>query len=262
MEKMTPQALMCEITKAYRDALTPVKPSEGIFRRRLRSTSGVQEDLLAYFIRSQADDLEVHIDQPISFRLASESSDGKPGRKKVFYPDIVVVRRHKLDQADGTEGTIIALIDVKTDLGWNRHDAAFEEVCEKLGQIRKGLLECRHLPADNSPGATTSGRGAAERGALQNFDSTKLRCADDLSCHIVVVTAMNSGDIGEESSSRRVTAKKAKVELHVLSDAHPNDTRRTGEKRYSLDHQDLGRLQHAAIRKADFERLVARVLKR
>jgi hypothetical protein len=54
MQKMTPEEFLEQVKQAYQDAMKPTKSREGVFRHRVRSTSGVQEDLVAYFSKRPA----------------------------------------------------------------------------------------------------------------------------------------------------------------------------------------------------------------
>ena len=226
MLPMTEVQFLAKVRQAYIEAAVPAYAGEGIFRHRLRSTSAVQEDLVAYYIRSQHKLLMVHVDQPISFRPRTDGTgraEGAKGqeRKRTCYPDIVVIRRHEAAESDGTIGTIVALVDVKTDLGWNRSEVTFTQICDSLLEIRAGLLEQRHLPL---PGPASTGRlrSTALPKLAPRFDATKLRCSKGMTCHVVVVTGNNSGDIAAEGNTRKAIALDKGVHLHVLMTTHPN----------------------------------------
>lgn len=265
MVKMTPQQFLKQVEQAYLDARKPTMPGEGIFRHRVRSTSGVQEDLVAYFIRSQANDLQVYVDQPITIRPAKGVSTAPEQggmelpapKKKTWYPDIIVVRRHAHSEVDDTVGTIIALVDVKTDLGWNREDESFKRVCENLCSVRAGLQEGRHRTL---PPAL---KRKVKPAPTLNFDGAKMRCAERLTCHVVVVTAANSGNIGEKESSRRSISNGMNVQLHVLMDLHPNVSKRELAKAANLDGvgtRNAGKFARNMLRIPDFDSLTAAIL--
>lgn len=266
IQPMTEVQFLTKIRQAYIDAALPAYPGEGIFRHRLRSTSAVQEDIVAYYIRSQHELLQVHVDQPISFELpqgprvppaeSAETANGAARRKRVLtrkisYPDIVVVRRHEGAQSDGTVGTIIAILDVKTDLGWRRSDKTFEETCNSLLSIRAGLWEKRHL-LTRGPNASPYPASAAK------FDVARVRCSDSMTCHVVVVTASNSGNIAAEGNARKAIATASGVHLHVLMKLHPNAvvTARADQPPAMEDSLEaLNDLAARSLRPADFKAL-------
>jgi hypothetical protein len=77
-----------------------------------------------------------------------------------------------------------------------------------------------------------------------------------MTCHVVVVTAANSGDISERESQRQAIARCMNVHLHVLMKLHPNTSKQRIEEGGNADD-----LLRGSLRIEDFESLKAIILR-
>ena len=117
---MTPKEYFRKIIELYEKSRIPQFYNPNIQRGRSASISSELEDLTALFIAlNNPNQCNYFIDQPMKF-LGSTTK----------YPDIVIQK---------TDGVIDHLIDVKTDLGWNRNGIyAFCDKWEKAIAAVKG----------------------------------------------------------------------------------------------------------------------------
>lgn len=114
---MTPEEFAARFVDLYRCARELTVPSSKVTRARSRSVSSDLEELVAVYVAESATrDLHIYVDQPVSL-----------GEGKVAYPDLVIL--------DLTTQTVIAIIDVKTDIGWKRD--GMQGMCEKLSAVRR-----------------------------------------------------------------------------------------------------------------------------
>lgn len=182
---MTPENFVQRFIGLYRRARELSVLSPAVTRARSRSVSSDLEELVAaYVAANSARNLHIYVDQPVSL-----------GARKVAYPDLVVL--------DVATQTVIAIIDVKTDIGWKRD--GMQAMCEKLANVRRAL---------------------AIRGTVQLGPEPKLRSphkiADDLSCHLVVGALENSGKELQTPETMKIAADNG-VLVHLLIEGkHPN----------------------------------------
>ncbi len=206
---MSPKEYFGKVIELYHNSRKPKFYNPRIRRGRSSSISSDLEDLTAFFLA-----LNIHrnctfyTDQPMRF----EGSKPK-------YPDIVI-------QESG--GKIAHLVDVKTDLGWNRDGIL--DFCKKwdstIGEVK---------------GTKTRFKQGDTKDEMEGYFSKKLKY------HIVVISKENSG--------KRVNEHIAKVEaegfenifLYFLSERmHPNA--------YGMTISD--KLHEMMIHEHEFDRLL------
>lgn len=100
-------------------------------------------------------------------------------------------------------GTVISIVDVKTDIGWKRD--GMQSMCEKLARIRLALKV---------------------QGTVKLGSEPKLRVpyavSANLSCHLVVDALENSGKSLQTTEAVKL-AEDRKIQVHVLiKGKHPN----------------------------------------
>lgn len=210
---MTPEIFFEELVKLYSESRNSKFPSANIHRGRSVSISGYLEDLFALFIatNNSKKDCNYLIDQPMSF----PSSD--LNKQVTKYPDIAI--------QDQPDLIITDLIDMKTDLGWNRNGMLdFCEDWNRTIELSKGK------PTKFKDGKTK-----------EKKDGT---FSKNLHLHIVVASQINSGkkvlDHYEEIKNLE------NVSLYILSDkVHPNSyefSDKTIFDRMEIRHDEFNRL--------------------
>ena len=205
--KMTPEEYFRKIIELYHQSRDPKYYNPNIKRGRSSSISSALEDLTALFIAlNNPKQCLYYTDQPMKF----EGSTTK-------YPDIVIQNK---------DGKIQNLIDVKTDIGWNR-DGMYsfcEEWEERIESIK---------------GTETSFKQGKDKSIMHGLFSKNLKY------HILVISKVNSGK-KIESDHKQVKNKLKNVYLYLLSDGvHPNNYE------YSLSDT----IENIAINGDEFERL-------
>ncbi len=99
---MDQEQFLTKVIQLYHQARKPLFPNNKIRRGRSRSIASAVEDLFALFLSERIICDLIYIDQPISIE----------GPKTQIYPDIVIIKNQK----------IVALCDIKMDLGWKRRE--------------------------------------------------------------------------------------------------------------------------------------------
>lgn len=209
---MTPDDFASSFVNLYRCARELAVPCQKVTRARARSVSSDLEELVAAYIAVNAkNELHIYVDQPVSI-----------GEGKVAYPDLVVL--------DLKSKTVVSIVDVKTDIGWNRD--GMRGMCEKLSRIRLAL--------------TT-------QGTVKLGPEPKLRVpygiSANLSCHLVIGALVNSGNALQTTEARKI-AEDSNVQVYVLiEDKHPNQYSRQQGTQFSgmrVSSQDFAALVSGA----------------
>lgn len=211
--KMSPEEYFRKIIELYNQSRDPKYYNPNIKRGRSSSISSELEDLTALFIAlNNPNQCSYFTDQPIKF----EGSTTK-------YPDIVIQNK---------DGKIENLIDVKTDIGWNRDGMySFCEEWEKKIQSAKGT--------------ETSFKQGTDKSINHGVFSKKLKY------HVLVISKINSGR-KIESDYEKVKKDLENVCLYVLSDGvHPNN----------YEYTFLETMKKIAIHGGEFERLFSYINK-
>ncbi len=184
---MTPEKFILKIVEAYQEARVPVVSlgQSRVRRGRSRSISGIAEDLLAEYLVSNDDSIDlVYVDQPIAV----------VGVKGNIYPDILLVRN----------GVIDTLIDLKLDIGWNRD--GLTDLCKKHKQTVKELR----------------GKKAHLRDGLTK-EVKELIVSKKLTYNVVVVSRTNINPDKMQEHEKQIAKLRPEVELFILCDTgHPN----------------------------------------
>ena len=211
--KMTPEEYFRKIIELYHQSRDPKYYNPNIKRGRSSSISSALEDLTALFIAlNNPNQCLYFTDQPIKF----EGSTTK-------YPDIVIQNKN---------GKIQNLIDVKTDIGWNR-DGMYS-FCEEWEKRIESIKDTE-----------TSFRQGKNKSIIQGKFSKRLKY------HVLVVSKVNSGK-KIESDYKQVKNTLKNVSLYLLSHGvHPNNYE------YSLSET----IENIAINNEEFERLFAYINK-
>ena len=210
--KMTPQEYFKKIIELYQKSREPEYYNPNILRGRSSSISSKLEDLTALFIAlNNPCNCNYYTDQPIKF----EGSTTK-------YPDIVIQEAN---------GKIKNLIDVKTDIGWNR-DGMFKFCKEWENRIEK------------IKSTKTQFKLGVDKKLVEGSFS------ENLHYHVLVISKINSGK-QIESDYKKVEQEMKNVSLYILSDSvHPNNYEFTIKKT----------LQNIIINNNEFERMLNRII--
>ena len=182
---MTPKEYFRKITELYHQSRDPKYYNPNIKRGRSSSISSELEDLTALFIALNNPNKCLYFtDQPMQF----EGSTTK-------YPDIVI---------QNNSGSIKNLIDVKTDLGWNRNGMySFCKAWDKRIESIKGT--------------NTVFKQGKDKSINHGIFSKRL------TYHVLVVSKKNSGK-KIVSDYIRVKKELKNVRLYMLSEGvHPNN---------------------------------------
>ena len=215
---MTPEIFFEKLIKLYSDSRESIFPAENIYRGRNVSISGYLEDLFAKFIATNnpKKEFDYLIDQPMSF--PSSNLD----KQVTKYPDIVIQSQQ--------DGVITHLIDMKTDLGWNRNGML--EFCNEW----EGIIES----SKNKETNFKDGKTKVEK---------KGKFSKNLHLHIVVASRINSGKTIWEHYKEIETSLK-NVSIYILSDkVHPNN--------YEMSDKDI--LNKIEIRHHEFKRFLDKI---
>lgn len=211
---MTPEEYFRKIIELYHDSRQPKYYNPNIKRGRSSSISSELEDLTALFIALNNPNVcSYYTDQPIKF----EGSTTK-------YPDIVIQNQ---------SGVIQNLVDVKTDIGWNRNGMfAFCKEWEKRIESVKGT--------------NTEFREGDTKIWNQGRFSRRLKY------HVMIVTNKNSGK-SLEKDYIKVKEQFRNIRLYILSEGlHPNNYK------FSLP-ETMSRIQ---INHREFDRFFSCINKR
>ncbi len=211
--KMSPEEYFRKIIELYHQSRDPKYYNPNIKRGRSSSISSELEDLTALFIAlNNPNQCLYFTDQPMKF----EGSTTK-------YPDIVI---------QNNDGAIENLIDVKTDIGWNR-DGMYS-FCEEWEKRIESIKETE-----------TSFKQGKDKSIKYGVFSKNLKY------HVMVVSKINSGN-KIENDYRKVKGELNNVCLYVLSDGvHPNNYE------YSLSET----IKNITIHSDEFERLFSYINK-
>ena len=136
---MTNKELIHHIIKLYQQAnqLTAGFHNAAVTRGRRHIISSMVEDLLANFMQQRlADpDLRFWVDYALSYKLPGG------GRAKTIYPDIAVVR-----QVRG-HNQVVAIVDVKMDLGWKRDfGTRMPAIAQDIQELKQASNVNRRVP--------------------------------------------------------------------------------------------------------------------
>ena len=182
---MTPADFASGFVDLYRRARELSVPSAKVTRARARTvSSGLEELVAAYIASNSVRNVHIYVDQPVG-----------TGGGRVSYPDLVVL--------DLTTQNVVALVDVKTDIGWQRE--GLQSMCTKLAKLRDALLA---------------------QGSVRLGPEPRLRISyaisSNLSCHLVIGALANSGRDIQTTDAVQIAAN-SKVKFHVLIEGkHPN----------------------------------------
>jgi len=210
---MSPEEYFREIIKLYHQSRNSKYYNPSIKRGRSSSISSELEDLTALFIAlNNPNQCLYFTDQPMKF----EGSTTK-------YPDIVI---------QNNDGIIENLIDVKTDIGWNRDGMyPFCKEWEKRIELIKGT------------------KTSFKQGKDKSLNHG--RFSEELKYHVIVVSKINSGN-KIEIDYERVKNELNNVCLYVLSDGiHPNNYK----------HSQSETIKNITIHGDEFERLFSYINK-
>ena len=205
--KMPPKEYFRKLIELYHQSRDPKYYNPNIYRGRSSSISSELEDLTALFIAlNNPHQCNYFADQPIKF----EGSTTK-------YPDIVIQNK---------DGCIKNLIDVKTDIGWNR-----EGMYSFCAEWEKRIESVKGTDTEFRKG--------------KNKEKLVGRFSDELKYHILIISKINSGR-KIESDHKKVKDEMKNVFLYLLSDKiHPNN----------YDFSQEATLNRININNQEFERL-------
>ena len=210
--KMTPEEYFRKIIELYWQSREPAFYNPSIFRGRSASISSQVEDLTALFIS---------LNNPKQCNYFTDQAMKSKGSTSNKYPDIVI--REKT-------GTIKHLIDVKTDMGWNRDGII--KLCEQW----QGFL-------DSAKGAKTHFRNGKSKEFIEG------RFSKNLNCHIIILSKINSGNKLDNDIYKVHHDKRLRnIRIYVMSDGkHPNS--------YNISQDELLN-RELRINKHEFNKLM------
>lgn len=210
--KMTPTEYFRKLTELYFESREAKYYNPNIKRGRSASVSSSFEDLTALFIAlNNPHPCNYYVDQPLRFT-------GNATR----YPDIVI---------QDMDGEIRNLIDVKSDIGWNR-DGMYRFCKEWESRIQ------------TVQGTSTQFKGGTTKEMKSGHFSDRLKY------HILIASTENSGPQVLEDHAK-VRAQMKHVQLYILSDGiHPNN--------YKYNQTET--LNHIHIHEDEFERLFDHII--
>ncbi len=214
---MTPDEFFRKIVELYFQSRITKFYSPRIKRGRSASISSDLEDLTAFFLQQNLSrERSFFVDQPMRFGRRPN------GKIQTRYPDIVIQEN---------DGEIAHLVDVKTDMGWNRN--GLYEFCNNWNEI-----------IDKVKGAETQFKEGDTKKWVSGVFS------GDLTYHIVVITKENNG----KTIERQIADVKARafenVRVYFLSEGwHPNSYDKSIEEVMDLIRIDM----------SEFERLIKNI---
>ncbi|WP_339631433.1 hypothetical protein [uncultured Sneathiella sp.] len=220
--RISPDAYFRKIVKLYQNARLPKfqkigGDTETISRGRSSSISSSLEDLTALFIaKNNPNFCRYFIDQPIKF----------PGDKHPKYPDIVIQ-----NIGSQIDGEIKHVIDVKTDMGWNRKGLI--DFCKKWEEFLNNALKQDGRKCEFKTGA----KKIQKSGYF----------AKNMKYHVIIISKENSGTKSDiDRTLKYVNSQLRHVYLYFLSEGiHPND--------YAINtSQDIKKI---SINYGEFDRL-------
>ena len=181
---MSPEEYFRKIVELYHQSRDPKYYHPNIKRGRSTTIASGLEDLTALFIAlNNPNQCSYFTDQPMKFEGSS-----------VKYPDIVIQKKN---------GRIENLIDVKTDIGWNR-DGLYS-FCKEWEKRIESIKETKTF--------FKQGKDKSENHGI---------FSKNLKYHVLIVSKSNS-DKKLVSDYQRVKNEMKNVCLYLLSDGmHPN----------------------------------------
>lgn len=211
--EMMPAEFFEKLIGLYREARKSKFCNPNIFRGRSASISSSLEDLFAdFFAKNNPNQCTYYIDQPMKFA----------GEENHKYSDIVIQNQ---------DDVIEHLIDMKADIGWNRH----------------GMLDlCLEWESriEAAKGSDTSFKNGESKKTITG------KFSNNLKCHVVIVAQENLAEKLLEDYEQVKTQCK-NVGLYILSSGkHPNE--------YGFAPKDL--LKQIFIRTEDFDRLLSSIV--
>ncbi len=204
---MSPEEYFRKIIELYIGSREPRFYNPNILRGRSASISSDVEDLTALFIAlNNPNQCSYFTDQAMKF-----------GEGPAKYPDVVIQNQN---------GLIKNLIDVKTDIGWDRDGLySFCETWEQRIEAVKGT----------------------DTHFKQGKDKTKIdgKFSKRLTYHVVVISEANSGDTLKLDHSK-VKSQLKNVRLYILSNGeHPNNYKFAPAElmgKININHREFERL--------------------
>ena len=211
---MEPKEFILKVIDSYVEARRSVFKDKKIHRGRSHTISSLAEDLLAYYLIKNDPNIEkIYVDQSVYF----------PDSKTRIYPDITIIKNRQ----------IVAFVDLKMDMGWNRGELL--NLCIRHSNTIKQVRskECRVKDG-------------------QTKDTCSENASQDISYSIVIIGRRNSG---KQLDSLREQAKSTVfpvVDTFLLCDSekyHPNE--------YGIDREKLA--EGLDINISEFNRLLNKI---
>lgn len=190
---MTNYKFVATIVKLYHDARKPYFPNPDLLRGEGRSISSIVEDLFAkYTLEATNRRFKILINQPLSYFVHSHRYNIKP--------DLTLIQGDK----------IVCLVDLKTDIGYNR----------------KGFFsQCKHK---NNSILRIRGKNLSGQKLIgYKKNPFELRAIKGLVYHTVIISGENISRKRMETIKFRFKTLKASA-LYVLTiNLHPNQSTMT-----------------------------------
>lgn len=213
MKSLSNREFLRQIIKLYHSARKPKFINKKISRGRSHSISSSAEDLFAYYLSGHIKCDHIYIDQPINV----------PSFNNPICPDLVVVRNNR----------IIAFIDLKMDIGWNRKGLYF--LCKK-----------HHSKLDSIKGKQCKLKEGTSKKDYSYIADRKL------SYNIVLISNQNVNSRILEGQITQSKSLNPNVEVFVLTEKeHPNT--------YGIKIEDL--MKKIKINNDQFKKLIKKLIK-
>jgi hypothetical protein len=181
---MNEKQFLTNIIRLYHNARKPVFANPKIRRGRSHSVASAAEDFFALFLAEKIKCDLLYVDQPISF----------DGYKARFYPDIVVIKSKQ----------VIALCDLKMDLGWKRN--SLYDFCKRHAKL---LAKIR-------------GKKCKIRDGITKEDKFYL-VSKKASLNVVIITDQNINSKILKTHLKKIKPFSRLVRVFILSQGeHPN----------------------------------------
>jgi hypothetical protein len=204
----TEKDLITEIISLYHKARETKFSNDKIFRGRSHSISSAIEDLFAHYLTNNIECAYILIDQPLKIEGI---------KNKNIYPDLAIVQKDE----------IIVLLDLKTDLGWNR-DGLYD-LCKKHSWL------------------ITKIKGS--RCSFKNGNTKEIKelvLSKKVIYDVVIVSGKN---VNKEKLNKQIALSrklKPKIDIFVLTDKiHPNQ--------YNISKKEI--ISKLEINKVDFKKM-------
>lgn len=179
---MTKNDFIKNVVRNYADAHFVVLPHERVLRGKSRPIYSICEDILAYFIASNIEGINILVNQ--SLRYANKN----------IIPDLSVIR----------DGVLTCLIELKQDLGWcrNLHDSIDRFEAEISELVMAGSVLAKN--------------------SFSKDQDQEYNVSPDLKRCIAVISDLNISKDKLEENKRKFSCSNSNLLQFLTTACHPN----------------------------------------